>query len=401
MTKFQLGVRLRSVDRARSLASPLAEFAHEKFVLLSGPRQVGKTTLARAWAGEQGRYLTWDAPPDRRRILKDEPFTMTGRLVLDELHKYPRWKSYLKGLYDTSHEKMEVVVTGSARLDVYARGGDSMLGRYEQLRLHPLTLGELTHGTIPEPPVSWVDLLPPRGTHSALLDQLETFGGFPEPFENGTRRFHVRWSARRQDLLLRQDLRELTQIRAHALVEHLWLLLPDRVGSPLSVNALREELGVAHDTVSSWLDVLERLYLTFRLKPHVVRRSRSLTKERKLYLLDWSQLEDPGARFENLVASHLLKSVQLWSDLGYGDYDLAYHRDREKREVDFVVLDRRRPIALIECKLTDEAPSPSLLRLGEILGPVPRIQLLRRPGIDRVKGNLRVVSAGTFLPGLC
>jgi predicted AAA+ superfamily ATPase len=153
--------------------------------------------------------------------------------------------------------------------------------------------------------------------------------------------------------------------------------------------------------VSSWLEALERLYLTYRIKPYAARRSRSLTKERKLYVWDWSQLDDPAARFENLVASHLLKSVHLWSDLGYGQFDLLYFRDREKREVDFVVTERRRPVALIECKLSDESPSPSLLYLGELLGSVPRIQVIRKPGVDRVKGALRIVSAAAFLPGLC
>jgi hypothetical protein len=177
--------------------------------------------------------------------------------------------------------------------------------------------------------------------------------------------------------------------------------LPERVGSLLSVNALREELAVAHDTVSAWLDAFERLYLVFRLPPFVVRRTRSLTKERKLYLWDWSQVEDPAARFENLVASHLLKAVHAWTDLGYGDFDLFYARDREKREVDFVVTQRRKPVALIECKLGDEELSPSLVRLGEMLPNAARIQVVRKPGVDRHHGKTRVVSAGVFLAGLC
>jgi len=389
----------------RYLATALEELTSEKFVLLPGPRQVGKTTLARAWLDARGggRYLNWDAPTDRRSILKNEPFDAVGAMVLDELHKYARWKSYLKGLFDKTHDQLAVVVTGSARLDVFVRGGDSMLGRYELLRLHPLSLGELTHGGVPEPPrtaEAWATLgRAPAPT--SMLEQLESFGGFPEPFYRASHAFHTRWSSRRRDLVLREDLRELTHIRAVSLVEHLWFLLPERVGSLLSVNALREELAVAHDTVSAWLDAFERLYLVFRLPPFVVRRTRSLTKERKLYLWDWSQVEDPAARFENLVASHLLKAVHAWTDLGYGDFDLFYARDREKREVDFVVTQRRKPVALIECKLGDEELSPSLVRLGEMLPNAARIQVVRKPGVDRHHGKTRVVSAGVFLAGLC
>jgi len=392
-------------DPPRYLAGALEQLAREKFVLLSGPRQVGKTTLARAWLDERGggRYLNWDASLDRRSILGNEPFEAVGAMVLDELHKYARWKSYLKGLYDKAHDRLEVVVTGSARLDVFARGGDSMFGRYELLRLHPLSLGELTHGGVPEPPGNreeWVRL-GKSPAPEALLEQLETFGGFPEPFHRASRAFHTRWSSRRRDVLLREDLRELTQIRSLSLVEHLWLLLPERVGSLLSINALREELSVAHDTMSAWLDALERLYLVYRLAPYAVRRARSLTKERKLYLWDWSQVSDPAARFENLVASHLLKAVHAWSDLGFGEFDLFYFRDREKREVDFVVTERRRPVALIECTLSDETPSPALLRLGEMLPGVAKVQVLRKAGIDRAAGTTRIVSAGAFLAGLC
>jgi hypothetical protein len=246
-----------------------------------------------------------------------------------------------------------------------------------------------------------VELAPQQMPPATTLEQLDRFGGFPEPFYRASRAFHTRWSARRRDLLLREDLRDLTQIRALSLVEHLWLLLQDRVGAPLSINALREEIGVAHETVSTWLEALERLFLIFRLAPYSARRTRSLTKERKLYFLDWSQLADPGARFENLVACHLLKSVHIWSDLGLGEFGLWYWRDREKREVDFVITERRRPVALIESKLSGEALSPSLLYLGQQLGGIPQVQLVRKDGVDRARKSTRIVSADRFLTALC
>jgi predicted AAA+ superfamily ATPase len=386
----------------RYAADLLAQLSGDKFVLVSGPRQVGKTTLASAWlADRDGDYLSWDAPIDRKRILDHELFSSVGALVLDELHKYARWKSLLKGLYDKAHTRLAVVVTGSARLDVFSRGGDSMFGRYELLRLHPLSLGELTHGKLAPPPATFADMAIGRVQPASTLDQLDVMGGFPEPFLRNSGAFHTRWSARRRDLLVREDLRELTQIRQLSLVEHLLLLLPARVGSTLSINALREEIGVAHESVSTWLDAFERLYLVFRLAPYVARHTRSLTKERKLYLWDWSQIQDPGARFENLVASHLLKSVHAWNDAGLGEFDLCYFRDREKREVDFVVTNRRKPVALIECKLSDEQLSPSLVHLGEKIGGVPMIQLVRKPGVDKGRGLTRIMSADAFLARLC
>jgi predicted AAA+ superfamily ATPase len=203
-------------------------------------------------------------------------------------------------------------------------------------------------------------------------------------------------------LLVREDLRDLTQIRQVALVEHLAILLPERVGSPLSVNALREDLQVGHDTVSNWLDALETLYVAFRIGPYTKRVARAITKERKLYLWDWSQVPSAAARFENLVASHLLKAVHLWTDLGYGDFDLRYVRDKEKREVDFLITESRAPLVLIEAKLNDREPSESLMFFQERLGGIPAVQLVRDAGVDRqsVVANRRVVTASRWLGAL-
>jgi predicted AAA+ superfamily ATPase len=389
---------------ARYLSEPLKVFARDKFVLLSGPRQVGKTTLAQAWASRRkgkSLYLNWDVPEHRESILKRDFLADPNldALVLDEIHKYGRWKSWLKGLYDREGKRLEVVVTGSARLELFQRSGDSLLGRYESLRLHPLTVGELTHGEPTPPPKDWLRL-EPREVPAELWTRLEKTSGFPEPFHKDDLLQHQRWSTRRRNLLIREDLRDLSQIRDLSLVEHLAILLPSRVGSPLSLNALREELQVAHDTIRSWIEALDRLYFCFRLSPYHRRISRSLTKERKLYLWDWSQVEDEGARFENTVAGHLLKAVHAWTDLGHGEFDLRYLRDKEKNEVDFVVTERNRPQALIECKLGEEKPAPSLLKLGAQLGRLPLLQLIKKQGVDRLRQNVRVVSADRFLAGL-
>jgi hypothetical protein len=184
------------------------------------------------------------------------------------------------------------------------------------------------------------------------------------------------------------------------MVEHLALLLPERVGSPLSVNALREELDVGHDTASQWLDALDRLYFCYRIAPYTRRLARALKKERKLYLWDWSVVEDAGARFENMVASHLLKATHCWTDLGYGQFELRYLRDREKREVDFVITESRRPLVLIECTLSDTRASDALLHYSRVLGDVPAIQLVRTPGVDQGGRGVHVMSAGRFLARL-
>lgn len=396
---------MRSLD-ARYLTTTLASLAEEVFVLLSGPRQVGKTTLALEWlaAQNEGRYLNWDIPADREAIL-DRAFPRAphpGALVLDELHKYPRWKSWLKGLFDRREVRVPTVVTGSARLDVYHRGGDSLLGRSARLRLHPLSIGELVRqGQPPDsPPSNWLEL--DGGAVSGGWDHLDRRGGFPEPFLRDSERQHRRWVRARRELLIREDLRDLTQIRHLALVEHLALLLPERVGAPLSVNALREDLQVGHDTVSHWIEALERLYYTYRIGPWTRRVVRALSKERKAYLWDWSELSDPGARFENMVASHLLKAVHTWTDQGYGDYELHYIRDREKREVDFLITEARRPVVLVEAKVADRSPTAALVRFQQALGGIPAVQLVQAAGYERkVPGlPLMVVSAERWLARL-
>ncbi len=389
----------------RYLLTPLQGLVREKFVLLCGPRQVGKTTLAKQWLAEStGTYLNWDIPLDRETILKIfKAPPPANRLVLDEIHKYARWKNWLKGLYDLSAGHRQVLVTGSAKLDLYQRGGDSLLGRYELLRLHPLTMGEITHGKLIQPPknpAGWLE--GPQGTDGdRLWKQLNRRGGFPGTFLKDNDQHHRRWLTRRRQSLIHEDIQSLTDIKNLSLIEHLVLLLPERVGSPLSVNALREEIQTAHGTVTAWLDALEKIYYCFFVSPYSKKISRSLKKERKLYLWDWSEIQDSAARFENMVASHLLQSVHLWNDLGYGNFDLFYWRDKQKREVDFVVTNQHQPVALIECKTNQTAYAETLGYLASHLPPgIPQIQLVEKPGQDFRKGMVRIVSASRYLAGL-
>ena len=388
-------------------------FAEEsKMAFIAGPRQVGKTTLAKyflAKAGMEALYFNWDIESHRKLIIKNpEEFWQRSlvpssqqkpRIGLDEIHKYPRWKRFLKGLYDATGKEIEILVTGSGRLDIYQRGGDSLLGRYHLYHLHPFSLGEMLRedrNTVLTPEVFWQDLRsgePPVGAVEGLRD-LETLTGFPEPLFSGSESRLRRWRRSHQALVVREDLRDLTRIREIGLIETLVSLLPERVGSPLSVNAIREDLGVNFMTVQGWLEALERLYFIFKIRPYAGRLTRTLRREEKAYLFDFSAIEDPGARFENLVAVHLHKLCDAWSDFGFGDFDLYYVRDREKREVDFLITERNKPYALVETKLTARDPDQNLRYFADRVKPKYTVQVVREPqGFQSVFTSAGVILA--------
>ena len=315
-------------------------------VFLGGPRQVGKTTLARAVLPAAECYLNWDIPAHRERILR-RTLPDTAAWVFDELHKYRKWRNFLKGVYDEFGKKRRILVTGSARLDLYRFGGDSLQGRYHYLRLHPLSAAEV-------------------GAQSqADVEALLQLGGFPEPFLRGSVARARRWSAEYRSRLIREEVTSLESVRDLGALERLMLALPERVGSPLSRNALREDLELNHQTVTRWLDIFERLYAIFRLPPFGASRLRAVKQEQKHYHYDWSVVPDEGPRFENMVASHLLKWIQFQFDSEGRELELRYFRDVDGREVDFVVTERRRPILMVEAKLTAGPLSPSLRYLGQ------------------------------------
>lgn len=325
----------------RYLAPQVRRDLAMKMVFVAGPRQVGKTTLALGLPGARAGYLNWDVAAHRERILRGE--LPASRLwVLDELHKYRRWRNYLKGLYDGRRPGQKILVTGSGRLDLYRFGGESLQGRYHLLRLHPFSVGELG--------ISGSD------DFMSLL----TLGGFPEPFLGKSEVEARRWSRDYRNRLIREDVVSLERIQDLGHLELLMLRLPDLVGSPLSINAIREDLLVSHKAVASWLSALERLYAIFRLSPLGAPRIRAVRKSQKHYHIDWSLVPDAAARFENLVACHLLKWVHYRQDALGEDVELRYFRDTDGREVDFVVVDRRAPRVLVECKWADAAVDRSL-----------------------------------------
>ena len=318
----------------RYLTPQLKRDLQQKMVFLSGPRQVGKTTLALGLAGAKKGYLNWDVAEHRDRILRRE--LPSGKLwIFDEIHKYRHWRNYLKGLYDNKRQGQRILVTGSGKLDFYRFGGDSLQGRYHPLRLHPFSVAELGIERTPQ------------------LHDLLTLGGFPEPWLSGNETEARRWSREYRSRLVEEDVSSLERIQDLGQLELMMISLPERVGSPLSINNLREDLQISHKTASSWLAVLERLYAIFRLPPFGSPQIRAVKKEQKHYHYDWSLITDDGPRFENLVASHLLKWVHHQQDTKGLDLNLRYFRDKDGREVDFVVTDRESPLLLVECKWND------------------------------------------------
>jgi len=337
--------------------------AHRQMAFVSGPRQVGKTTACRAAADV---YLSWDNADHRRVILRgpaavaaeaglDRLTAAPPVIVLDELHKYAKWKALLKGFFDTYGSRARVIVTGSSRLDVYRRGGDSLMGRYFLYRMHPWSVAELLRPAAPDAVVQSPRRLPDPDWR-ALLDH----GGFPEPFLKREPRFTRRWRALRQTQLTREDLREVAQIQALGALETLTHVLAERSGAQLVYASIANEIDVSIDTVRRWVDLLVRLHHGFLVRPWFKNVAKSLRKEPKWYLRDWAGIDDAGSRAETMVACHLLKAVEAWTDMGLGDFELRYLRDKLKREVDLVVIRDRKPWCLVEVKASDTALSPSL-----------------------------------------
>ena len=332
----------------RYLKSPVARDLRDKMVFISGPRQAGKTTLALSFLKPPGpshpAYLNYDHIADRDMILKGLFPPGQKTIVLDEVHKYPRWRNWIKGFYDKEKSYRRFLVTGSARLSHYSRGGDSLQGRYYSYRLHPLSLRELN----------------PRPRAGDLKDLLK-WGGFPEPFLKGSLRTLKRWHKNFRERLIQEDIRNLENIKTLYLMDLLVQSLPDRVGSPLSLKSLMEDLRVSHKTVEKWISVLENMYFCFRIPPFGSPQIRAVKKEQKLYLFDWSAVpEEGGQRFENLVACQLLKYCHFKEDTEGHTMELRFLRDTDQREVDFVVLKDKKPVFAVECKSGDRGLAPAI-----------------------------------------
>lgn len=344
-----------------------------QMAFVAGPRQVGKTTVCRALASP-GAYFNWD-DTDHRKLITAGPAAIAKELglerlrakppvvVFDELHRFGRWKSFLKGFFDVYGDSVRIVVTGSSRLDVYRRGGDSLMGRYMLYRMHPLVVGELLR---PKPGEGLIR--PPMKIDDARWQRLRTRGGYPEPYVRDDTRFSNRWQALRVQQLVREDVRDLTGIRELDQLSVLVRLLAERSGSALSYSNLAAEVQVSVDTLRRWISTLCTLHHGYLVRPWHKNVARSLRKEPKWYMSDWSTIDDPGARAETFVAANLKRAVDAWTDAGLGTFDLHYLRDKEKREVDFLVVRDKKPWFLVEAKLADESLSPNLAYFQAAVG---------------------------------
>lgn len=366
-----------------------------KMAFVSGPRQVGKTSLAKQLLASPENYFNWDDTVFMKAWIRDPSVAIqgahTGPIVLDELHKYRFWKRSLKGLYDRVGQQIPMLVTGSARMDLFQRGGDSLMGRYLPYRLHPFTVAE-SRDAAPSP-----DTLEPRSVRFPASDLLQ-YSGFPDPLLGASAQRAIRWSRLRLERLVREDIRDFRNIHDLQLMRVLVELLPERVGSPLSVNSLREDLQVAYATVRNWMLVLQHLYVCFGVAPYATRIARGLSKEQKVYLFDWIPVVEPGARLENLVAVHLLKACHLWTDTAQGRFDLRYIRTKDKLEVDFCVLREQRPWLLVECKSNQSAIAPALYKMAEHFPKAQAFQLTTQDVDRQIPGTtIRLINVERFL----
>ncbi len=386
----------------RYLEKIIKEDLKEKMVFVSGPRQVGKTTMAVHLAEDvypgSYVYLNWDNAGDRRQMINGLWQADKKLFVLDEVHKYRKWKNYLKGEYDKHKGSFNILVTGSARLDIYRKGGDSLQGRYHAFRLHPLSVAEL-EGNKNKDFTPFRELHFDAAPHRTFAN-LHKFGGFPEQVNKQNERGLRRWHLERVDRLIKEDIRDVESIRDLSAMQVLVQLLPKRVGSLFSLNSLREDLQVAHKTMAAWVEILEKFYYHFRIYPFKNKLHGSLKKEPKLFLWDWSEIKDEGARLENMVAAHLLKFCHYLTDVEGYRAGLNFLKNKQKQEVDFLVTIDNKPWFCVEVKKSVERNVTALKYFGSGLKIPYMYQVVDARATDLIKDNVRTISVEKFLGGL-
>lgn len=364
----------------RYLTKEILNDLPKKMVFLSGPRQVGKTTLAKM-ISDDSYYLNYDVLKDRRILISQSWDRNTNLLILDELHKLKKWKTWLKGVWDDDSRNFQVLVTGSARLDTFKKGGDSIAGRYFHYHLHPLSVKELDH------------LYP----HEKCVDRLLTRGGFPEPLLAKSDEDALKWRLTHLDTIVRDDITSVEKISDIRQLELLVELLSERVGSPISYQSLSEDLSVSAPTVKRWIEVLESLYVVFSVKPYSKSIKRSIKKEPKIYFYDTGRVKNErGMRLENLVACHLLKRAHYLTNSTGTRSDLAYIRDKDKHEVDFITLSNSHPEFMIEVKSSDDSFSKNLIYFAEKID-CRAIQLVHNLEKNRTRTRVSMANLANWL----
>lgn len=356
----------------------------EKIVLLTGPRQAGKTTLAQSLF-EKADYFNFDSMEDRAILSKKQWSRQAPLIIFDELHKMKKWKSWIKGVYDTEGIPPSLLVTGSARLDTYKKGGDSLAGRHFTYRLHPFTVKELKNQMKAE----------------ETLDRLLKVGGFPEPFLKNSVVAAQRWRRGHLDVILREDLLDLEKVRDIKSIEILIDLLRTRVGGTVSCASLANDLQVSSHTVKHWLQVLENLYVIFPVRSYHKNITRSILKETKYFFFDTGQVEgNEGQRLENIVACALLAELHFLEDTLGKKTSLHFLRDKEKREIDFLTVIDKKPTFLVEVKWNDENISKNFTPFLNYLGAIPAYQVAHQIKRPLSTPQVSLVSAASFLENL-
>lgn len=396
---------------SRYLSAPIVSdcLDHGKMAFITGPRQVGKTTLAKQIGRRIGTfsYWNWD-DSETKKTWATAPKSLVASspqnslVILDEIHKDKRWRNTLKGLYDAFYESNRFIVTGSARLDTLKRGGDSLMGRQFTFRLHPYSVAEVVG--IANTPDQFLALFktPTAKTGKAVneaYDLLVRFGGFPDPFHKQSERYRKMWSRGRLEKIVKQDLFDLTRVHDLSQFEVLALMLKERVGSLSSYRSLSEDMQVNEVTIKQRLQHLECVYWHYLVQPLSKNVVNAIKKAAKSYLWDWAELVDPPTRYENMVVSHLLKAAHYWSDLGYGEFELRFIRDKQQREVDLVLLKERVPWLLVEIKSRNTAPNKALVHFRQNWPKAHAVQIVNEPNYYRhhKDANLHVVSVQNFL----
>lgn len=370
----------------RYLKKHLYPFLEKKIVLLSGPRQVGKTTLAKS-LNQNMAYYNYDIKKDLR-VFKDQLWDREKELVIfDELHKMKKWKLWLKGLYDEGAlDSQQMLVTGSARLEISKRLGDSLAGRFFSFRLNPIDLKEL------------------RGTGSVEKNyqNLLQLGGFPEPFLSNDLKFSKVWRRTHSDLILKQDILSLEGIRDIEGLELLTQLLAERVGSTISINSLAEDLDRDDKTIKKWLQILENFYLIFKVPPQTKNIARGLKKASKYYFYDIARIEgDESAKLENLVALSFKKEIEFLEDTQGQKSRLTFVRTRDGKEIDFLVEREKSNPLLVEVKLSDESISSNFALFKKFFPKADCLQLVKN--LNRSfssKAGIKVIPALSYLENL-
>ena len=369
----------------RSIEEQIKKDLDEKIVLLTGPRQVGKTTISKAVFPGNFEYFNLDSGKDRL-LIKNEAWKKDSDLVVfDELHKMRNWKRWLKGIYETHGIRPRIFVTGSSRLDTYRKGGDSLAGRFFYFRLHPFSAAEIKEEFQPD----------------AALDRIMSVGGFPEPFLKGNIAAAKRWQKTHIDRIIKEDIFDISSPHNIRGIETLVELLRQSVGSPIAYDSLARDLEVAAPTVKQWIKILESLYIIFTITPYAKNIARSLKKQPKVYFYDTGYIkDDPGARLENTVACALLKRLHYLEDTQGERCSLNYLKDKDKREVDFLTVRDGQPEKLIEVKLAN-IDVKNLTHFSSLLpASVESLVLVKDLSREQDQGRIKIRKASSWLSGL-